>query len=467
MRYFPAFLDLKEKRVVVIGQNPPALSKARLLSKAGAKVFLFRSRSNHCLKNLPKTIAFSVTDRPWKSNDFNETYLIVASSGDNNEDKLISKHAKSLGILINCVDQPAISDFTIPAMVERGEIVIGISTGGNAPVLARRIRNAIEIAIPQHMSEIVSLIGTFREKVRNKIPSFEKRKVFWDNLLDDGSFSVALEKGDHDLARLEIESALNNVKPRLGAVYLVGAGPGNPELMTIKASQLVSRADVIVYDRLVSEEILETSRRDAKLINVGKKNKQDSYKQNGINKLLLNEASAGRLVVRLKAGDPFMFGRGGEELEFLLGHGIPVSIVPGITSALGCGATAEIPMTHRKYSSSVTFVAAHRMHGSGGINWDALVKLSGTIVFYMGIGKVNEISKKLLESGLEPECPVAVIEQGTLPNERIFYGELNTLKSIVVNNKVASPAIIVVGEVTKLGCNEFRTEDFFDLPMAV
>ena len=466
MRYFPAFIDIKEKGVVVIGQNPAAIAKAKLLSKAGGKVSLFKSHSGHETYKDIKNENFNVVKRNWSLEDLKDVFLIVASTESRTENKLISKYAKSLGVLINCVDQPSISNFTFPAIVERGDVVIGISTGGKAPVLARRLRAAIETVLPRNTREIAAFIGTFRDRIKEKLPQLEDRKRFWDNLLD-GHLSACLEKGGDYLAQIEMESALNQYKKKLGTVYLVGAGPGDPELMTIKATQLLNRADVVIYDRLVSQEILDTARRDAKLVCVGKEKGSDLCKQHEINELLFNEASAGNLVVRLKGGDPFIFGRGGEELEYLSTRGITVSIVPGITAALGCGGAAEIPMTHRNYSSSVTFVTAYRAEGKSEINWQSLASIGGTIVFYMGVEQADKISKKLLGAGLSFHHPIAVIERGTTRAERVFRGTLGILPDIMKSNNISPPSVIIIGKVAKLGNKNTNNFELIDFPIAV
>ena len=467
MRYYPAFLDLEDRPVVVVGGGEAAVRKAGLVARAGARVRLIALKLEADLQLPSSGGVIERVSRGWRASDFAEASLVIAATGDRAEDARVAEAATAANVLVNAVDQPDVSTFTTPAIVERGDVVIGISTGGAAPALARRVRSAIERALPQGLGALAAFAREFRRPVNERVPDFEARRRLWDRIFD-GPARLALEIGDDAAARGHLERALADTgTPDRGIVHLVGAGPGDPELLTLKAARLIERADVIVHDRLVGRGVLELARRDARLIAVGKGGGAPSWPQKAINRLLLSEAQAGRIVVRLKGGDPYLFGRGGEEAEFLRHQDVAVSVVPGITAALGCGASAGIPLTHRDHVASATFVTGHRAADAAAIDWTALARLGGTIVFYMGTVAAAEISSNLRGAGVAPDKPVAVIERGTLPEERVFRGTLATLPAMVATHNVRPPALIVVGDVAALSQNQFAAAAGPNLAVAV
>ena len=447
MRYYPAFLDLSGRPVVVVGGGAPAAQKARLLGRADADVLVLAPAPGPALGDLAAQGAVTLEKRDWRAEDFAGAAAVIAATGNRDEDARVARAAQAAGALANAVDQPGVSDFATPAIVERGDVVVGISTGGAAPALARRIRGAIERALPRSTGPLAALAREFRGTARALVPEFETRRRFWDRVFE-GPVRDALEAGDTRLARERLVAELDGsgeVGP--GIVHLVGAGPGDADLLTLKAARLLGEADVIIHDRLVSDDVLDLARRDARQIAVGKGGKGVSWGQDAINRLLLNEARAGRVVVRLKGGDPFLFGRGGEEKEYLERHGIAVSVVPGITAALGCGAAAGIPLTHRGHASAVTLVTGHGAAGEPTIDWPALAAVGGTLVFYMGVAAAPTIAARLMAEGVAPGRPVAVVERGTRPDQRVIRGRIADLAQLINENAVSAPALILIGEV--------------------
>jgi uroporphyrin-III C-methyltransferase / precorrin-2 dehydrogenase / sirohydrochlorin ferrochelatase len=447
VRFFPAFLDIQGKPVVVVGGGEAAGQKARLLHKANATVHVVSPAPGRSITDLVARGVVVLHPRDWQEEDFAGVALVVAATGSHETDAAVARAASARGIQVNAVDQPDISTFATPAIVERGDVVIGISTGGASPALARRLRSVIERVLPPGVARVAALAREFRGAVRAFVPEFEVRRKFWDDVFD-GPVNAAIEAGDDGRAREHMVSLLNGAPvTATGNVHLVGAGPGDVELLTLKAARLLERADVVVYDRLVSDDVLDLARRDARRVFVGKGGSGASWSQDAINRLLLDEARAERCVVRLKGGDPFLFGRGGEELDYLRANGINVSIVPGITAALGCGAAAGIPLTHRSCVSAVTLVTGRNQQGAPEVNWSALAALEGTLVFYMGVATSGEISRQLQHAGLPASTPAALIENGTLPGQRVLRGTLESFPALVRQHGVQAPALIVIGEV--------------------
>jgi uroporphyrin-III C-methyltransferase/precorrin-2 dehydrogenase/sirohydrochlorin ferrochelatase len=353
-------------------------------------------------------------------------------------------------IPVNVVDQPALCSFILPSIIERPPLIIAVSSGGTSPVLARLLRARLESLIPAGYGRLAALAGAFRDRVKARFRPLERRR-FWERVLQGPIAELVFSGRDND-ARKAMEEALDDTRLALGGgeVSLVGAGPGDPDLLTFRALRLMQRADVVVYDRLVSRPILELVRLEAERIYAGKERAKHALLQEDINHLLVRLAREGKRVVRLKGGDPFIFGRGGEEIETLAAEGIPFQVVPGITAAAGCASYAGIPLTHRDYSQSVVFVTGHLQDGSMNLNWPALAQPRQTIVCYMGLLGVDVLCRELAAHGLPAATPAALIQQGTTPQQRVLTGTLATLPDIVRQSDVRAPTLIIVGEVVKL-----------------
>ncbi|MEM6745845.1 MAG: siroheme synthase CysG [Pseudomonadota bacterium] len=443
MRYFPAFMDLDGATVLLSGGGELALRKARLLLPSGARIVAYHASQDGPLAHeLGGQVILRAA--PMEDEAFaDHPKLIVAATGDEAEDERVAKLGRAHGVPVNAVDMPHLCDVVIPSIVDRGDLVVGISTGGAAPVVGRRLREKLEALLPKRFGEVISFAKARRKIVSDAIePS--NRRSFWERFFE-GPAAEAILAGDEASAERAFDAALRApVQP--GHVHIVGAGPGDPELLTLKALRVCQEADVILYDNLVSDGVLELCRRDAERIYVGKKRAQHALPQPQIGALMAELARDGKRVVRLKGGDPFIFGRGGEELDALRAEGITATVVPGISSALGCAASAEVPLTHRGLSQAVTFVTAEA--GGGGtpdVDWQALAKLGGTIVVFMGVRRAGDVGSALIEGGLAAATPIAVVANGTLPNERIVRGELGRLGEAAA--QIAAPALLVIGDV--------------------
>ncbi|MEM7739242.1 MAG: siroheme synthase CysG [Pseudomonadota bacterium] len=443
MRYFPAFMDLDGATVLLSGGGELALRKARLLLPAGARIVAFHAAPDGALaQELGARVV--LRSEPLSDEAFSDhPKLIVAATGDEAEDERVAKLGRAHGVPVNAVDMPQLCDVVIPSIVARGDLVVGISTGGRAPVFGRRLRERLEAMLPQRLGEVIRFAKDRRGLVMETIGP-DHRRGFWERFFD-GAAADALLRGDEALAERYFDDALH-APSQPGHVHIVGAGPGDPELLTLKALRVCQEADVILYDNLVSDGVLELCRRDAERIYVGKKRADHALPQPKIGALMADLARQGKRVVRLKGGDPFIFGRGGEELDALRAEGVTATVVPGISSALGCAASADVPLTHRGLSQAVTFVTAEA--GGGGtpdIDWKALAQLGGTIVVFMGVRRAGHVGDALIEGGLAPSTPIAVIASGTLPNEQIVRSELGRLGDAAA--QIAAPALLVIGDV--------------------
>ena len=451
MRYFPTFFDLNGKSCLVVGGGETAARKVRLLRKAHAQVTLVARRLTAEIEDLAARGEIAVLRRGFVAGDLRGRALAIGATEDPAVDARVSEAAKAQGVPVNIVDRPELSSFTVPAMVDRDPVVVAISSGGAAPVLARRLRARIEALLPARLGGLARLAESFRESVRATRPEATARRRFWEDFFD-GPVAEAALAGRESEARektLELVNRARKHDTEAGSVAIVGAGPGDPDLLTLRAAALLQRADIIVYDKLVAPEILEQARRDAERIYVGKSRGHHAKTQDEINALLLELARAGHRVVRLKGGDPFVFGRGGEERAYLLGHSVSVQVVPGITAATACGASAGIPLTHRAHTAAVTFVTGHGKDGEPDLDWGALAASRHTLVVYMGVATAPRTAERLIEHGLAPDTPVAIVENGTRPEERIVTGALGELAALIRDEGIAGPAIIVIGEVAR------------------
>ncbi len=447
MRFLPVFFDLSRGSVVLIGSGTPAIAKLRLLRAAGANVRWFANGAE-LGDELAHARHYSgkieiVAGEPGE-NDLAGALAIVSSAGKDIDER-VAALARALNIPVNIVDRPDLSTFIFPAVVDRGDVVVAISTGGASPVLARRLRETIEAILPARIGEFAAWMRTYRERLNELRERGVSIRRFWEKVID-GPIGAAFLAGRQEKAEeallheFEAASASNG----RGVVHLVGAGPGDADLLTLRALQTLQAAEVIFYDELIGSDILDRARRDAKRVFVGKRKGAPGIGQDAINRLLLEAAQAGQNVVRLKGGDPFIFGRGGEELEFLQAAGIAVTIVPGITAALGCAAEAGLPLTFRKEANRLTFVTANTAEGEG-IDWSSLSDPQSTLVVYMGLSSAANVQKGLIGAGRDPQTPVAVLARGTRPDSRAVTGRLANLQALAASAG-EGPALLVIGD---------------------
>jgi uroporphyrin-III C-methyltransferase/precorrin-2 dehydrogenase/sirohydrochlorin ferrochelatase len=449
MKSFPAFHDLAGKTVVIAGSGEALSAKARLAAAAGARIVFVGTALDASLVEEWRGVA-EFDARALSPKSFTGAALAFVASGDGPEATRLATFARAAGVAVNAVDRPEISDFTTPSIVDRGDVVVAISTGGAAPVLARRLREKIEALLPARLSSLAAFARDFRSAVAARFAPAERR-AFWERFFD-GPIASRVVAGDAS-AREAMIDAINRPQTAStnGVVHIVGAGPGDPELLTVKALRLLQTADVIVYDRLVSDDILALARRDSLRLYVGKAKAAHAAPQEEIERRLVEHARAGKIVIRLKGGDPFIFGRGGEELEAVRNAGIPVFVTPGITAATGCASSAHLPLTHREHSQAVTFVTGHAKDDrEPDLDWRALAALGHTLVIYMGVGKADAIARNLIENGRASATPVAIIEKGTTAEEKVIKGTLSDLGALIRLGGVEGPAILVIGEVAAL-----------------
>jgi len=459
MRSFPLFLKLEGRPVLLVGAGSAAVAKLRLLGSAGARVTVIADTPSADLLAAVADTRADLVRNALSLQHFATAELVFGATGNEADDRIVAERAHATGKLVNIVDRPELSDFTMPAIVDRGDIVVAVSTHGASPVLAQRVRAAIESVLPPGLGRLAQFAQRFRTAIQARIGENAARRRFWDQVLG-GPIAAAVLAGDEKRATRDFIRAVNRGEPRAetGRVSLVGAGPGDPELLTLRAARALREADVIVYDKLVDPAVLEYARRDARRIFVGKSKGDHTLPQAEINELLVAEARSGRHVVRLKGGDPFVFGRGGEELDVLVAEGVRVDVVPGITAATGCAAYAGFPLTHRDHASSVVFVSGHSRDGLSDLDWRALANPRQTIVVYMGVSAAGEVAGKLIEAGLSASTPVAIVENGTRWDQRVIKGELNEAADLIRQHGVAGPALLVIGEVTRAAEAGVRAE---------
>ena len=450
MNYLPIFIDIKHKPCLVVGGGDIAYRKIMLLLRANAKVVCvdkFACKNVHALADEGKIVLIS---RNFKTSDIDSQSLIVSATNNKELNAEISQLANNANIPVNVIDSPDLCSFIMPSIIDRSPLVIAVSSGGKTPVLSRLIRAKLESTIPHAYGKLAELAGSFRDQVKEKFTNIEDRRYFWEKTFS-GIIAEKVFAGKIDEAREDMQQQLDNSSDsEVGEVYLVGGGPGDPDLLTFKALRLMQQADVVLHDRLVSKEVMDLVRRDAELIYVGKERDNHSVPQDGINQLLVDLAKQGRRVCRLKGGDPFIFGRGGEEIETLAENGIPFQVVPGITAASGCSTYSGIPLTHRDYSQSCRFVTGHLKDGSMNLPWDELAVEQQTIVFYMALKGAQHLSNKLIEHGMRSDMPVALVEKGTTPDHRVWTTTLGELPNVVATQPIKAPTLIIVGEVVKL-----------------
>ncbi|WP_298809637.1 siroheme synthase CysG [uncultured Psychrobacter sp.] len=480
MNTFPLFFKLEDRKVLIVGGGEVALRKADLLSRAGACITILAPDISHELQAL-------LTDdkHQFIYEDYNKTYMsgarvIIAATDDETLNHQVHADATELNIPVNVVDTPHLCDFIFPAIIDRNPIVIGISSNGKAPVLARLLRARLETLIPQGYGKLAKLAGEFRSEVKAKIPTLTGRRQFWERAFE-GQVSQLMFAGNETEATAQLQADLDSTAaaiskksddanavretdtiaatlsdeseknlPAVGEVYIVGAGPGDPELLTFKALRLMQQADVVFYDALVSPQVLDLCRRDADKVFVGKKRSNHTVAQLGINELLVNHAKQGRRVVRLKGGDPFIFGRGGEEIESLRAHNVPYQVVPGITAANAAASYAGIPLTHRDHSQSVRFVTGFLKAGAPNSNFENFLNTDETVVFYMGLHSLARLTEGLVDAGRSSETPIAIVSNASMPNQQVLTGTLATIVAKQEQAQLPTPALLIMGDVVSL-----------------
>jgi uroporphyrin-III C-methyltransferase/precorrin-2 dehydrogenase/sirohydrochlorin ferrochelatase len=433
VKHLPLFFDLAGRKVVVVGEGPMADRRAETVRSAGADV-----------RRLVPEAA--------KAEDFRGAAAAFVATGEAAKDADAQRLAKAAGVPVNVADRPQLCDFILPAIVDRDDVVVAISTGGTSPTLATVLRGRIEAALPERVGNIARLAGAFRAQVNALIAEPARRRAFFRRLVEGPAARLALsgnEAGARRAALGELDSARRHLAPA-GIAHIVGAGPGDPDLLTLRAAQLLQEADAILHDDLVPPAVLARARRDAELVAVGKRKGRVRWTQAEVDVELVRRVRAGQTVVRLKAGDPFVFGRGGEEVDALRAAGLAYTIVPGITAALGCAASASIPLTHRRVSSAVTFVSGHDADGGRSAAWPSLAAQGHTLAIYMGATEAASVRDRLLDAGTDPNRPVAVVENGTRPDERVSTGRLVDLARLAAAHVArgdAGPSLIIVGDV--------------------
>ena len=451
MQFLPIFLNVRAQNCLIVGGGEVAYRKAVLLDRAGARLRVVAPEINPHLEALVIAGAGELHRRAYIEQDMEGVFLAIAATDDEAVNAEVSHAAKARGLPVNVVDKPSLCSFIVPAIVDRSPVVIAISSGGASPVLTRKLKEKLETMVPAAYGRLALLLGGFRGRAKSVITDFKRRTRFWEALLS-GPLQEIVFAGKEEEARRYIEQRLSESDEisTQGEVYLVGAGPGDPDLLTLKALRLMQEADVVLYDRLVSPEIMQRVRPDAEKINVGKERTNHLVPQEEINDMLVRLALEGNKVLRLKGGDPFIFGRGGEEIDKLAEARIPFQVIPGITAASGCACYAGIPLTHRDYSQSVRFVTGHLKNDTIDLDWPTLAYENQTVVFYMGLVGLDVICSQLIAHGMAADMPIALVQQGTTANQKVLIGTLESMPAIVKVSEVQAPTIIIVGRVGKL-----------------
>ncbi|MGM3223783.1 siroheme synthase CysG [Dickeya zeae] len=447
MNYLPIFADLRQRPVLVVGGGEVATRKIDLLQRAGADVRVVARSLCEPLQALHQAGQLA-----WVAQDFSpalldNVFLVIAATDDGVLNATVFEQANQRQLLVNVVDDQPKCSFIFPSLIDRSPLVVAISSGGQAPVLARLLREKLEALLPARLGQMAELAGKWRGRIKQQLASITERRRFWERVFT-GRFSSLVAAGQLAQAEQELEQQLSQPEGQQGEVALVGAGPGDAGLLTLRGLQVIQQADVVLYDHLVSNDVLDLVRRDAERICVGKRASAHLLPQEEINALLVKLAQEGKRVVRLKGGDPFIFGRGGEELQQVAQAGIPFQVVPGITAAAGATAYAGIPLTHRDYAQSVTFITGHCRPDGDALDWSTLARGRQTLAIYMGTVKSAEISQQLIAHGRAAQTPVAVIGRGTRQDQVVLTGTLAELETLA--QQAPTPALLVIGEVVDL-----------------
>jgi len=456
----PVFLNLRGWPCLVVGAGQVGAGKAEVLAAAGGRVRIVAPEVCASAAALAEGGLVELRRGRFEESDLDGRHLVVAATDDRDLNRGIVARAEARGVLANSASDARSGHFSMPAIVDRSPVLAAVSTGGASPSLARYVRARLETLIPRSFGRLAELARTARPEVNARLPRISDRRAFWDRVFE-GPIAEMAFAGRFDEARAALAAALeatveaardggDGATAPTGEVYLVGAGPGDPDLLTFRAMRLMQQADVVVYDRLVSPGVLELVRRDAEKIYAGKRRSEHALAQPDINRLLVRLAREGRRVLRLKGGDPFIFGRGGEEIATLADERIPFQVVPGVTAAAGCAAYAGIPLTHRDHAHACTFVTGNLKDGHVALDWPAVARPGQTIVIYMGLVGLREICAGLVEHGLDPATPAALVEQGTTERQRVIEGTLDTLADRVDGAGVKPPTLVIVGDVVRL-----------------
>jgi uroporphyrin-III C-methyltransferase/precorrin-2 dehydrogenase/sirohydrochlorin ferrochelatase len=470
MRFLPVFMDVTSGPVALVGCGEHAINKLRLLLAAHATVRWFPGHTD-----VADEIVQAAAGPGRLEVDFHDplsanlagAIAVVSAAGDARDEK-ISQRARDAGVPVNVVDRADLSSFVFPAIVDRGDVVVAIGTSGHAPVLARRLRERIEAIVPARIGDLAALMGRYRRRVAEAKLALSPR-AFWQKVVD-GPIGAAVLAGRYARAEADLVRSIDagggrDPRSSTGTVFLVGAGPGDPDLLTLRALQVLQDADIVFHDELVTDAVLDRVRRDAKRVFVGKRRGEPGIGQDEINRRLVDAARSGRQVVRLKGGDAFVFGRGGEEIERLREHNIPVVIVPGITAALGCAAEAELPLTLRNEATRLSFVTAHRADEAAGVDWSGLSGKDTTVVVYMGLASAAAVRDGLVKAGRDPATPAAVLARGTRPDSRAVVGRLDDLPKLAAAAG-EGPALLVIGEVVAHSAPWRETLEFLNAEVA-
>ncbi|MCB1616053.1 MAG: uroporphyrinogen-III C-methyltransferase [Pseudomonadales bacterium] len=450
-KFLPLFHQSEGKKALVVGGGAVAFRRCRILLDAGFVLTVVALAFDPVLKAMLEKHNAAIKQKAYEPDDIDNQYLVVAATDDVAVNQAIANVCKKRNIPVNVADNAHACDFVFSSVVERGPLKIAVSAGGKSPVLARLLKHLINGLVPSGYGELAGLVGEYRQKVRRAIPDEKQRIAFWESVLQ-GAVAEAVFSGKKAEAQSLLEKAVENPEKTIGAgeVYLIGAGPGDPGLLTLRAFRLIQQADVVLYDRLVSDEVMSLIRPDAEKIYVGKRRANHAVPQDDINRLLVQHAKQGKRVARLKGGDPFVFGRGGEEIEELSSESIPFQVIPGITAANGCAAYAGIPLTHRDHAQSVRFVTGQLKDGTVDLDWKTLVQPGQTLVFYMGLKGLPIIARELVLHGADKKLPIALIEKGTTMDQQVHIATLETIVDVLENASVKSPSLLIVGSVVSL-----------------
>ena len=444
MQTFPLFANLAGRPVLVVGGGTVAERKAHALLDAGACVHLAALQLTPQLQSWADQGKILLRGSHFEAAWLDDVFLAVAATDDAAVNQAVSDAAEARKKLVNVVDNPQLCSYIVPSVIDRSPVQIAISSNGTAPVLIRQLRQQLEAQIPQQFGNMADIAGRWRDTVKKRLGSLTERRRFWE-ILFSSRFADAAQSGDTTGAEALLQAQLDSGIPQHGEVTLVGAGPGDPGLLTLNALQAIQQADIVFHDALITDEILTLIRRDADRVPVGKRGGHHSVPQEQINELLISHAKKGLRVVRLKGGDPFIFGRGGEEMQAVTDQGIPCRVIPGITAALGASAYAGIPLTHRDHSQSVLFVTGHTCRNENAIDWDTLARPRQTIVVYMGTVNAQRITRELTQRGRPADTPVAVISHATRSSQKVYAGTLSALDNLA--SQAAAPALFIIGEV--------------------
>jgi uroporphyrin-III C-methyltransferase/precorrin-2 dehydrogenase/sirohydrochlorin ferrochelatase len=458
MNHLPLFLEIKDRPVLVVGGGEAAARQVETALKAGGRVTAVAIEAGPAFKNIAKQDGVDLQEREFRPADLEGRVLVFVATEDEDLNGHVSALAQDAGIPVNVADRLSLCTFIIPAVIDRSPILVAVSSGGEAPILSRVLRARLEAFVPAGLGRLARFAGAIRDRVQDAVPAGTGRRRYWEDFID-GPIAEYILAGQEDAARNLLDETLNKAaedrksgqpsNPE-GEVYLVGSGPGDPDLLTFRALRLMQRADVVLHDRLVPAGILDLVRRDAERVFVGKKPGDQALRQKQISRLMIDLARQGKRVLRLKSGDPFVFGRGGEEIEALSSGGIPFQVVPGITAANGCASYAGIPLTHRDHAQSCMFVTGHMKDERLDLNWQAMVQPRQTLVVYMGLRSLLEFTEKLIAHGADPTTPAAIIDKGTRDQQQVITGALDGLVVLAAEAELSGPATIIIGTVVTL-----------------